>query len=162
MNRRNQKWPLLAALLVFGAGVLMAQVRDPKVARSWWPAAKAYIDAQAEAKTLSFAWNGVPTDTLVAVFTPVDSITIQRIDVYATTPNGGDTTALVISNGINQAVVTLDSIGQVQSWFSTTAVTFAKAIPCSVRFSDNAYTGTFVSGVTHPAIVVQYKTAAAQ
>ena len=158
MQHRLRLLPGLGLLLIGGLAAI-GQVRDPQLPRSWWPAAKRYIDAQAAAKMLALAWKGTPKDTVLAVFTPVDSVRIQRVDVFATTRVDSDTTALVIANGYQRLTLPLDSAGGRKIWSSTAGVTFRAGVPCTLRFSDDAFGNGFVSGAANPAIVIQYRVA---
>lgn len=144
------------AVLLFLSVYLSAQVRDPGISRSWWPALREYIRDKSSSKMVSFAHHGTPTDQVVAVFTPHTDLTVKRIDVYAKAKVDSDSTAVILSNGISAAAAVLDSGGSAQYWYDSTEVKFTALIPCTVRFSDDDYSGTFVTGADTPSVVIQY------
>ena len=145
--------------VIFISIAVSSQVADPQVPRSWWNSVRDYIRSKSESKIMSFVLYDEPTDQVIGVFTPQNSITVQRIDVYARAKVDSDSTAFVMTDGINSAVVLLDSFSSANQWFNSTEVTFERLSPCTLKFSDNDYSGTFVSGADTPMVVVQYKIA---
>ncbi len=145
--------------LVFMSLVVYSQVKDPQVPRYWWSTVRDYIRDKSEVKMLTFIHYGEPTDQVIGVFTPCSDIAIQRIDVYARAKVDGDSTAFMMSNGINSTAVVMDSAFSATLWSDTTEVIFSRLAACTLRFSDDAYSGTFVSGADTPMVVVQYKVA---
>ena len=135
---------------------LIAQVRDPGIPRAWWGALKAYIDIKSSVHTLAITHDGTPHDRILAVFTPLRAVTVDRIDVYAHAPADSDSTALEVANGRALASCIIDSGGAAQSWHSLPSVQFDAAYPCTVRFSDDRFTGEFVSGADSAAVIIQY------
>lgn len=146
-------------LLSFVSLIVHSQVKDPQVPRYWWSTVRDYIQNKSETRMLTFIHYGEPTDQIIGVFTPGSDIAIQRIDVYARAKVVGDSTAFVMSNGINSTAVVMDSALSATLWFNTTEVIFSESDACTLRFSDDAYSGTFVSGADTPMVVVQYKVA---
>jgi len=67
----------------FIAIAVSSQVTDPQVPRSWWSSVRDYIRSKSESKIMSFVLYGEPTDQVIGIFNPHNSITVQRIDVYA-------------------------------------------------------------------------------
>ena len=149
----------LLVFVFFISFVVFSQVKDPNIPRFWWTTVRDYIRTKSESKIMSLVHYGEPTDQVIGVFTPQNAITIQRIDVYAHAKVDSDTTAFTIVNGINFAVVILDSSSSATLWYDSTEVTFAKLTPCTLKFSDDNYSGTFVSGADTPMVVIQYKLA---
>ena len=141
----------------FIAIAVSSQIKDPQVPRSWWSSVRDYIRSKSESKIMSFVIYGEPTDQVIGIFTPHNSITVQRIDVYARAKVDSDSTAFVMTNGINSAVVLLDSFSSADQWFNSTEVTFERFFPCTLKFSDDDYSGTFVSGADTPMVIIQYK-----
>lgn len=159
MKKRMQYFFVGTIALFIITAYLSAQVRDPAVPRSWWPSLKQYIQAKSASKMLSFTHYGTPTNQVIAVFNPQKKLTIERIDVYARAKADGDSTALVLTNGLETSRVVLDSGEARQYWHDSTEAVFAAFRPCTVKFSDNGFTGTFVSGVDSPSVVIQYRIA---
>ena len=149
----------LGIFLVFISLVVHSQVKDPQVPRYWWSTVRDYIRDKSEDRMLTFVHYGEPTDQIIGVFTPCSDIAVQRIDVYARSKVDGDSTAFVMSNGINSTAVVMDSALSATLWSDTTEVVFSSSAACPLRFSDDAYSGTFVSGADTPMVVVQYKVA---
>jgi hypothetical protein len=147
----------LLALVFFVAIVVNSQVKEPQIPRSWWSSVKDYINKKSESKILSFVHYGEPTDQIMGIFTPKSDITIQRIDIFARAKVDSDTTAFIMTNGINTSKVMMDSGSSKKLWFSSTDVMFKKLLPCTLRFSDNSYSGAFVSGADTPMVIIQYK-----
>ena len=145
------------AVMLFLSVYLSAQVRDPGISRSWWPALREYIRGKTSSKMVAFVHSGTPTDRIVAVFTPHTDITVQRIDVYAKAKVDSDSTAVILSNGILSAQAVLDSAGAAQYWYDSTEVQFTALLPCTVKFSDDNFSGTFVTGADTPMVVLQYR-----
>ena len=141
----------------FIAIAVSSQVTDPQVPRSWWSSVRDYIRSKSESKIMSFVLYGEPTDQVIGIFNPHNSITVQRIDVYARAKVDSDSTAFIITNGINSAVALLDSFSSANQWFDSTEVTFRRFFPCTLKFSDDGYSGTFVSGADTPMVIIQYK-----
>lgn len=156
--KRTILYVLSVIIIVFAVSVYLdAQMKDPQIPRSWWQSAKKYIKSQAGAKMLSFTCYGTPTDQILSVFTPHDSLMIQRIDVFARAKVDSDSTALIITNGLTSARVVLDSGNAKRYWYDSTEVTFRALKPCTVKFSDNSYSGVFVTGADTPTVVIQYR-----
>jgi len=141
----------------FIAIAVSSQIKDPQVPRSWWRSVRDYIRSKSASKIMSFVLYGEPTDQVIGIFNPHNSITVQRIDVYARAKVDSDSTAFVMTNGINSAVVLLDSFSSADQWFDSTEVTFERFFPCTLKFSDDDYSGTFVSGADTPMVIIQYK-----
>jgi len=141
----------------FIAIAVSSQVTDPQVPRSWWSSVRDYIRSKSESKIMSFVLYGEPTDQIIGIFNPHNNITVQRIDVYARAKVDSDSTAFVMTNGINSAVALLDSFSSANQWFDSTEVTFERFFPCTLKFSDDDYSGTFVSGADTPMVIIQYK-----
>ncbi len=141
----------------FIAIAVSSQVKDPQVPRSWWSSVRDYIRSKSESKIMSFVLYGEPTDQVIGIFNPHNSITVQRIDVYARAKVDSDSTAFIMTNGINSAVALLDSFSSANQWFDSTEVTFERFFPCTLKFSDDNYSGTFVSGADTPMVIIQYK-----
>lgn len=141
------------------ASVVNSQIKDPEVPRFWWNSVRDYIRSKSESKMLSLVHYGVPTDQVIGIFTPQTDITIQRVDIYARAAVDSDSTAFVMSNGTNSSIVVLDSSLSANQWFDSTEVIFESFHPCTLRFSDDNYSGTFVTGADTPMVVIQYKIA---
>jgi len=141
----------------FIAIAVSSQVTDPQVPRSWWSSVRDYIRSKSESKIMSFVLYGEPTDQIIGIFNPHNSITVQRIDVYARAKVDSDSTAFIMTNGINSAVALLDSFSSANQWFDSTEVKFERFFPCTLKFSDDDYSGTFVSGADTPMVIIQYK-----
>jgi len=139
--------------------VVYSQINDPKVPRAWWNSVRDYIRSKSESKIVSLIHYGEPTDQVIGIFTPHNAITVQRIDVYTRAKVDSDTTAFVMTNGTNTAVVVLDSSSSATLWYDSTEVTFTKSVQCTLMFSDDSYSGIFVSGADTPMVVIQYKLA---
>ena len=157
MIKKKMTVAYLLVFVFFVAIVVNSQVKDPQIPRSWWSSVKDYINRKSESKILSFVHYGEPTDQIMGIFTPKSDITIQRIDIFARARVDSDTTAFIMTNGINMSKVMMDSSFSKKLWYSSTEVTFRKSLPCTLRFSDNGYSGTFVSGADTPMVIIQYK-----
>ena len=145
----------LAAVLLFSL-YLTAQVHDPGVPRAWWNAVRNYIDGKSSLHTMTFIHYGTPSDRILAIFTPSKALKVDRIDVFAHAPVDSDSTALEIANGKAMASCLLDSGRAACTWFSGPGPEFAAALPCTVRFGDDRYSGAFISGADTPSVVIQY------
>ena len=157
MKRKIRAGIYSLVFVFFIAIVVNSQVKDPQIPRFWWNSVRDYVRSKCESKIMSFVVYGKPTDQVVGVFTPHNALTIQRIDVYARAKVDGDSTAFVMTNGINSAVVVMDSFSSANQWFDSTEVTFERFFPCTLKFSDDDYSGTFVSGADTPMVIIQYK-----
>ncbi|MFC1562998.1 hypothetical protein ACFL4Z_03005 [candidate division KSB1 bacterium] len=147
----------LTIFVFFVSVVVYSQINDPKIPRSWWDSVRDYIRSKSESKIMSLVHYGEPTDQVIGVFTPHNAVTIQRIDVYARARVDSDTTAFVMTNGRDTAVVVLDSSFSATLWHDSTEVIFEKFYPCTLKFNDDNYSGTFISGADTPMVVIQYK-----
>ena len=147
----------LLTFVFVSALAVNSQVKDPNVPRFWWNSVKEYISSKSESKILSFIHYGIPTDQIIGIFTPKINIIVQRVDIYARSSVAGDSTAFILSNGINSSTVVMDSSSSVNRWLDTTEVTFEISQSCTLKFSDDSYTGAFTSGADTPMVVIQYK-----
>ena len=157
----KKRWIVLYILtfVLVSALAVKSQVKNPDIPRFWWDSVKDYICSKSESKILSFIHYGTPTDQVLGIFTPENNVIVQRIDIYARSLVAGDTTAFILTNGVNSSIVVMDSSSSVNRWIDTAEVIFGISQPCTLRFSDDNYTGTFSSGADTPMVVIQYKIA---
>ena len=146
------KKSLFIFIMLVLCGTSFSQVKNPKIARSWWSDVKEYIDQKAANMIMVFDADSIANQTL-AIANLNQAFQISRIDI--TTESVVDSpTVFYFQSGAVYDSVLVDSSVTGKYYFSSEIINFPAA-PCTLRFDDSLYSYR-AKGGGNVRIIIQF------
>jgi hypothetical protein len=144
--------------------VFIAQIRDPKLPETWYPALDTYVQALSDYQIVTF---NIPAENLakteadtVAVFTPVRAMQIQKSELWLRTRTYPDSACqILLLNGTRNILIAVDTSGQktlgkIKYYSYSTAINLVANRACTLLVYAIADSAKWTAGT----LVIQKKT----